>query len=204
MSTDYRTESTVLMSDLFDGRLSKYDISEHYTEKTSATTRCLTENDNYIWVYGNPAGCATCLTRYGMNFPGHILNSIAQEFDTEIYSEYQPQFWGFSTQEEWDKWHLEQSKIDQEEFYKAVIQYLAGDGVKYDEGTIGRVKMEIAKELSNQNSDLLLPENKEMLLNEIDKFYSENHQVSVQLAADDLAPLNKWWSENMKRTGLLA
>ena len=116
MLTDYRTESTVLMSDLFDGRLSEYGISEHYTEKTSATTRCLTENDNYIWVYGNPAGCATCLTRYGMNFPVHILKSIAQEFDTEIYSEHQPQFWGFSSQGEWDKWHLEQAKIDQEEF----------------------------------------------------------------------------------------
>lgn len=65
MSTDYRTESTVLMSDLFDGRLSKYGISEHCNERTRSTARCLTEHDNYIWVYGNPAGCATCLTRTG-------------------------------------------------------------------------------------------------------------------------------------------
>lgn len=134
-----------------------------------------------------------------MSFPVHILNSIAQEFDTEIYSEHQPQFWGFSSQGEWDKWHLEQSKIDQEKFYKAVIQYLSGNGVKYDEGTILRTQLEIAKELSNQNSDLLLPENKEKLLNEIEKIYWERYLNSIQPTGDDLAVLKKSWSENMER-----
>ncbi len=53
MSTDYCIEATVLMSDLFDGRLSKYGIREQITEASSSTKRCLTEKDNYIWVHGD-------------------------------------------------------------------------------------------------------------------------------------------------------
>lgn len=180
MSTDFRTKSKIMMSDLFDGRLSKYGISEHCNEDTKCTTRCLTDNDNFIWVFGNAAGRATSISRFGMNSPEHILNAIAQEFDTEIYSEHEPQFWGFSSQEEWDEWQLEQSKIFRDNFYKEIIQHLAGDAVRYAEGTIGQIEMEIAKELSNQNPDLLLPENKEKLLSEIDKVYLEKFQNSVQ------------------------
>ena len=37
--------------------------------------------------------------------PRHIIKAIEQAFDTEIFSEHEPQFWGFATQEEWDEWH---------------------------------------------------------------------------------------------------
>lgn len=196
MSTDFRTKSKIMMSDLFDGRLSKYGISEDCNEDTKCTTRCLTDNDNFIWVFGNAAGRATRITRYGMNSPEHILNAIAQEFDTEIYSEHEPQFWGFSSQEEWHEWQLDPKQFP-DDFYESVIQYLSGNGVKYDEGTILRIQLEIAKELSNQNSDLLLPENKEKLLNEIHKIYWERYLNSIQPTGDDLAVLKKWLSEIM-------
>ena len=42
-----------------------------------------------------------------------------------------------------------------------------------------------------------------MLLTEIDKVHSENHQISIQLTGEDLALVNEWWSENMERLGLL-
>lgn len=198
MSKDFRTESKLLMSDLFDGRLSKYGISEDCNELTRSTSRCLTDNDNFIWVFGNAAGRATCISRYGMNSAEHILDAIAQEFDTEIYSEHEPQFWGFSSQEEWHEWQLNPKQFP-DDFYESVIQYLSGNGVKYDEGTILRIQLEIAKELSNQNSDLLLPENKEKLLNEIEKIYWERYLNSIQPTGDDLAVLTKSWSENMER-----
>lgn len=198
MSKDFRTESKLLMSDLFDGRLSKYGISEDCNELTRSTSRCLTDNDNFIWVFGNAAGRATCISRYGMNSCQHILSAIAQEFDTEIYSEDEPQFWGFSSQEEWHEWQLNPKQFP-DDFYESVIQYLSGNGVKYDEGTILRIQLEIAKELSNQNSDLLLPENKEKLLNEIEKIYWERYLNSIQPTGDDLAVLKKSWSENMER-----
>jgi hypothetical protein len=36
--------------------------------------------------------------------PGGILKAISEVFDTEIYSEHEPQFWGFDTEEEWEAW----------------------------------------------------------------------------------------------------
>jgi hypothetical protein len=43
------------------------------------------------------------LTRYGGNDPGKILKALANVFDTDIASEYEPQYWGFDTQEEWER-----------------------------------------------------------------------------------------------------
>jgi hypothetical protein len=48
-------------------------------------------------------GFVSGLTRYAPNGdPGKILNALANVFDTDIVSEYEPQYWGFDTQEEWD------------------------------------------------------------------------------------------------------
>ena len=37
------------------------------------------------------------------NNPVFILSAVCQAFDTHIFSEYEPKFWGFDTQEEWDE-----------------------------------------------------------------------------------------------------
>ena len=48
------------------------------------------------------AGSFVLLSCYGANAPSRILEAIATTFDTEIFSEHEPQFWGFTSQEELD------------------------------------------------------------------------------------------------------
>jgi hypothetical protein len=38
-----------------------------------------------------------------------IFHAIAEAFDTDIVSEHEPEFWGFDTQEEWDRWNDQMS-----------------------------------------------------------------------------------------------
>jgi hypothetical protein len=113
MSTNYRLLKNVLASDLFDGRLEKFNIQEHFNDETKAQSRMLTDGRNFLWLYVDDAGFVSCLTRYIPNgAPGKILSAIADAFDTEIVSEYEAQFWEFDTHEEWDAWQLEHRRIE--------------------------------------------------------------------------------------------
>lgn len=105
MSTDFRPQKSIPMSDLFDGRLEPYGIREHVdSDWTSVDKRCLFDDgDNHLTIYADDAGFVACMSRYGaFNNPGHILGTIANIFETDVFSEYEPEYWGFSTQEEWD------------------------------------------------------------------------------------------------------
>ncbi|HYB05180.1 MAG TPA: hypothetical protein VED02_00345 [Methyloceanibacter sp.] len=119
MSTDYRLFEEVTVDALFDGRLEKFGVREHVKpDETSKTQRCLTDGCNFLWVYIDDAGLVSCLSRYAPNGdPSQILNAIARAFDTDIFTEYEPQFWGFDAQEEWeaamDQMTKEMEKSDQ-------------------------------------------------------------------------------------------
>src|SRR5262245_12571278 len=102
MSTGYRPITTIHMSDLFDGRLECFNIREVKSESPSERGRCLTDGFNYLRVYAKEDGSVWGFERYGPNNPGFILDWIGAVFDTEIFSEYEPQFWGFNSQEEMD------------------------------------------------------------------------------------------------------
>jgi len=106
MSREFRTEKLIPMSDLFSGRLMKYGISgkppEGYTVirgHFSWDSGHLTDGSNGLAVYSTIDGMVSELSG---NSAEYILKCIAKEFETEIYCEEQPQFWGFDTQEELD------------------------------------------------------------------------------------------------------
>ena len=186
MSTDYILSESIRMEDLFDGRLESYGITEHTEDgTTSAEKRCLTDGRNWIWVYGEKD--VDCLKRFGMmNAPGKILGAIADAFETEIFSEYEPQFWGFDTAEEWD---AEMERIAEEheaEFYKDLIKHVKGEPHDLRAGTIGMEKAQIAEELVISRPDLLKPESKAELMEAVEEAYSANHAVEVTLTDDDL------------------
>ena len=117
MSTDYRLLRKVPACDLFDGRLEEFGIREHVKpEATTEKSRLLMDGRNYMWAYVDDDGFVGCLTRYAPNgAPGKILNALANVFDTDIVSEYEPQFWGFDTQEEWDACMEKMSQKAEEE-----------------------------------------------------------------------------------------
>ena len=148
MSTDYRLLRKVPACDLFDGRLEEFGVREHVKpEAKTEKSRLLTDGRNYLWVYIDDDGFVGCLSRYGGNAPGKILNAVADVFDTDLVSEYEPQFWGFDTQEEWDACMEKMSQKAEEEFHIEIFKYLRGEPNDIRPGTIGMCKAEIAKTL---------------------------------------------------------
>src|SRR6516165_7790930 len=188
MSTDFVSLKKIAARDLFDGRLEEFGVLEHVKpDETTETKRCLTDGRNYLWVYINNEGFVACFSRYGGNAPGKILSAITDAFDTDIVSEYQPQFWGFNTQEEWDAAEKEMSREADERFYADIVRYVRSEPNDIRPGTIGMIQAEIAKKLVEENAALLLPESKEKLLKQIDTIYYRDHAVRVTLSKEDIA-----------------
>ena len=102
MSTDYRLEKRIRAADILDGRLTALGVWDHVNENTNEHQKGLTDGRNYLWLYINDGGFVRSLSRCGENDPSTILEAIATTFDTEIFSEHEPQFWGCDSEEELD------------------------------------------------------------------------------------------------------
>jgi hypothetical protein len=112
MSTDYKFEKAIRIEELFDGRLERFGIYEKAIEgQTSSNSRLLIEGPNGMIVYGDEV--VGTIKRCGLNNPANILNAITDTFDTRVMSEYDPQFWGYETEEEWDRAQYEIHKEGQ-------------------------------------------------------------------------------------------
>jgi len=120
MSISFRLLQIVRACELFDGRLEEFGIFEHvHPTQTTTRRRCLTDGWNYLWVFIDDGGFVSSLTRWAVNGdPSEILDAIAVTLETGIASEYQPQYWGFDTTEEWDaaekKWSMECEKAERD------------------------------------------------------------------------------------------
>ena len=188
MSIDFRPRNRAIrMEDLFDGRLETYGITENVKEgTTSVDQRCLSDGRNWLWVYGDEF--VSCMSRFGfMNCPGKILGAIGEVFQTEIFSEYEPQFWGYETQEEWDEALQEAADESEAKFYVELVKYINGDPNGIGPGTNGMLMAEIAKELVAEDPDLLEPRSKSDLMKLVDKIYSDRHCVTVSLTEEEIA-----------------
>jgi hypothetical protein len=138
MSTSYCLLKKVRACELFDGRLEAFGIREHVNDETTERRRCLTDGRNYVWVCMDESGdWVEVLTRYAGNASGKILNAVAEAFETDIVSEYEPQFWGFDTQEEWDAWQNELAREHEKEFCAALLKFLRGESHGIRRGTNG-------------------------------------------------------------------
>jgi hypothetical protein len=101
--TDFVLSKKVSARDLFGERLNKFGIREHVASgKDDERSRCLTDGSQCLAVFLTEDGFVDFLTAYGVDAPRKILNAISETFGTETFSEHEPQFWGFDTQEEWD------------------------------------------------------------------------------------------------------
>jgi hypothetical protein len=116
-----------------------------------------------------------------------ILHAIAEAFDTGIVSEHEPEYWGFDTQEEWDRWNEQTSREHKESFHNELLKYLRGESNDIRPGTIGMIKAKIAKKLADKDPALLLPTNKDKLRKEIDTIFDRGHTVKVTLSPADIA-----------------
>jgi hypothetical protein len=173
--------------DLFGGRLDTFGIREEVASDTSERKRCLTDGRNYLWVHLTEDGFVDSLVRYGANAPGKILAAISETFETDVFSEYEPQYWGFDTKEEWDNAWKKMNDHDRDRFYADVCAYVRGEPNDIKPGTIGEIEAKIAKTLVESHAALLQPENKDRLLAEIDAIYDRDHAVIITLGPEDIA-----------------
>ncbi len=199
MSTDYSTKEKISFADLFDGRLERYGVREHISEDSTEKRRCLTDGRNYLWVFAADDRTLEILKRYGGrgaamsdfpgggNAPGQILGAIAEAFDTDIFSEYEPQFWSFDTQEEWDRAWKKISGEHEAKFHADIINYVAGEPNDLRPGSIGMIKANIAKDLVADSPDLVSPDKKTELMEAIDQVYEGDHAVTIKLDEEEIA-----------------
>jgi hypothetical protein len=187
MSTDFVTEKKICASEVFDGRLEQFGVREHVCESTTHKEKYFTDGRNCLWVYIDENGYLDQLTRRGANAPTKILRAIATAFDTEIFSEYEPQFWGFNTQEEWDAALEELNREQTERFYADLVKFASGEPNEIREGTIGEIQAKIAKRLAENDPDLLRPEHRKRLMKTVEAIYDRDHAVKVKLSDTDLA-----------------
>jgi hypothetical protein len=187
MSTYFVLSRKVSARDLFDGRLAKWGIREHVFPQTEENSRCLTDGRNYLWVAISSHGWVGQLSRYGASVPSKILHAIVEAFHTEIFSEHEPQYWGYSTREEWAAAWSEMDERSRREFYDDVWKFVRGGASNLISGTIGETKGMIAKALVEKNAALLEPENKDKLMAEMEAVYDRDHTVVIRLTQEELA-----------------
>ena len=187
MSTYFSLSRKVNGHDLFGGRLARFEIREEVSSNATERSRCLTDGRNYLWVYLAEDGFVEFLKRYGFNAPGKILGAISEAFETDIFSEYEPQYWGFDSQEEWEAAWKRMDDQHSDRFYADVCAYVRGEPSDIRPGTIGETKAKIAKSLVETDASLLQPESRDRLLAEMDTIYDRDHAVIITLGPEDIA-----------------
>lgn len=189
MSTDYRLLNKVRAEDLFSGQLERFGVREHLVkDETTETKKCLTDGRNYLWSYIDEDGFVASFSRYGANAPGKILNAVQEVTDTAIASEYEPQYWGFDTQAEWDECMEKMSREHDEKFHADILRFCRGEANDIRPGTNGMHMAEIAKKLAEQDPTLLLPEHKQRFLDAIkDGYNKETARNVITLTEKDIA-----------------
>jgi hypothetical protein len=115
------------------------------------------------------------------------LCAIEGEFDLETVSEYEPKYWGYETQEEWDAAWTEMAEKDEHDFYNEVAKFIRGESHGIQPGTIGMIQAEIAKRLIAESPDLLAEDKRPELIKAVNLIYERDHAVTVKLSERDLA-----------------
>lgn len=88
MFNSYIASRRIHSNGLFNGRLSKYGISEEITGRTTTHLRTLSDEDqNFVSVIINEDGSVNCFQvgAVSSNTPWIILDAIATEFDCDIH-----------------------------------------------------------------------------------------------------------------------
>ena len=156
--TNFKPLTPVRFANLFDGRLGRFGVTEHVSDGTTDTARCLTDGNNWLWAYDD--GDSSCFTRWAPNgAPGRILAAIEEAFDTEIVSEYNYRYWGFETLEEFRDAENKECEEGDADLYESIMKYVRGT-----RGHIHEDWGETAKALILKNPDLVLPEHRAKLL----------------------------------------
>jgi hypothetical protein len=184
MSTHYAALTPIHFADLFDGRLKEVGVHEQQNENQNSNKRCLTDGRNFLWAHSDEQGLVSSFTRHGGNAPQRILRAIADKFDVDIVSEYEPEYWGYETEEEWDAaWRAIAEKQEQD-FYNDVVRFVRGESHDIRTGTIGMIQAEIAKRLVAESPELLDEDKRCELIKAVEVVYGIWRSSDVEGATE--------------------
>ena len=102
------------------------------------------------------------------------MAALAEACETEIVSEYEPQYWGFETQEQWDEYEEKRFTTHLKEFKADVVKYVHGEPHNIGPKTIGMAIADRVKDLVAGRPELLAVGNESELEAVVDNVFSAN------------------------------
>jgi hypothetical protein len=184
MSISFRPLTPIRMADLFDGRLEDVGVYEHHHKEATSHYRCLTDGVNFLWVYSNEEGLVSKFCRWAPNgLPQRILCAIADQFDVDIVSEYEPQYWGFETEEEWEAAWAAMAQKDEQDFYNEVIKFVRGEDHNIRSDTLEMARAETVKRIIAENPHLAADDKLPELIKAVSTIYD---RTVVTLTDEDV------------------
>ncbi|NRP27351.1 hypothetical protein XMD420_000954 [Marinobacterium sp. xm-d-420] len=179
MSTSYCAVIKLPIEQVFDKRLWRHGIIEFFEEEITTLDRCLTNGIDYIWIHLNKINETSCAFQVD-RIPTDFELQLIELLEANVYSEHEPQFWGFETMEEWHSAMEEEARIEREEFYANLVAFLKFKTHKFKKGTVAMDKVLIAHDLVIEDPTFLVAERKDQFLETIDKIYYEEQREKHQ------------------------
>jgi hypothetical protein len=188
MTTDYRLSEEVKSVEPVDDRLENFGVRAPCAKETTRKGRWMTHDNNSFWIDG--AGMAKSSAMFALfNVPEKMFASMAENFDTDMFSGLYSQVWGYKTEEEWESaWQKIHGEC-QSEFYIEMMNNIRGEPHRIKPGTNGMAKSDIAKSLVALNSILASPDYEDVLMEKMNKIYHENYTEKFNLTEQDIATL---------------
>ena len=113
MSRDWCPKKAIKMKDVFSGVLEPFGVTVGKEVETIVytdtflgmptgvhTTGWLSDGKNSIRLHGSEEGFVTTVSKFGLNSAEKVLTAIHEAFDTDFWTEEDPQFWGYANMAE--------------------------------------------------------------------------------------------------------
>ena len=88
MSTYYYPLSPLPLKNILSS-LKELNLKEDVNSATNEKSKCLTDGQNYLWIYGSGDGNNTSYARYGSNNVEDIIYTLANHFNIGIVDEHE-------------------------------------------------------------------------------------------------------------------
>jgi len=161
-------DKEIKFKDLFDGRLEKFGVYNACTKVVTRTFGCLHDDRNSLVVQGDEV--VESMAGFGLfNATEKILTAIRTAFNTEIFSEYQPQVWMYKTEEEWRRDQRKSTERNPVIFYNMVLKHIRGETQEFTPFGDGLLMVKAEKDLIVENPDLASPDREMELMEKTNK-----------------------------------
>lgn len=194
MSTDYCLVPMIPAKAFTPEALAPYGISvspvsaELRNEfRNPDTTYCVSDGNNRLFVYRHPCGDYDITLGCSRGVLTKITGALCDAFDVKVYSEYDPQYWGCDTQQDFEDALKKLDDEADEEFYRQLLRHLNGEPGVFDPTTNGFRMAEYAEHLVATDPSWLESARRDDLIRELYTYLRDNVCVSVTITSEMIA-----------------